>query len=82
MSSLLHQDKSIEELKPIIENFVSNHEKLFGFKPNTQTVIAKLDGYIKAKEEEMYAGLFSGLSAKNLKDVQFLLKDILKSRKW
>ena len=78
MSSRLHQDKSLEELQPVVEAFIANYRKLFGKSPDRKIVLAKLDQYKTAKEAQLYDELFSQLSPKNISDVQNLVENSLK----
>ncbi len=68
MSSQQYRDKSLEEVKAILERYCENYQRLFGVKPDLNELKARLAELKKEKEEEIFHQLFFTLSAKSLAD--------------
>lgn len=76
MSSRLHQDKSLEEIEPLIEAFILQYRKTFGREPDFKIIASKLEKLRLEKEEEVFQALFGTLTPKNLHDCQKLIETI------
>ena len=66
MSSFLRNEKSLEEIDSIIDNFLANYEKLMGKKLENESLLAKLAELRSTKEKQLFDELFGTLHLKNI----------------
>lgn len=75
MSSNIYQDKALEEIRPIVENFVNKYKAEFGANADVMQVIEKLRDLRASKEKKLFESIFSHLTPKNLDDCVKIIEE-------
>lgn len=81
MSSQIYRDKSIEELYPIIQNFILNYTHLFKADPDLQALALKIRELKNQKEEKLFKESFETLTPKNIRDAEDIVLTLLERQK-
>lgn len=68
MSSMNYRDKSLEEIRPAVDQYIDTYRKTFGKEPNLEQLKNKLEALKRKKEEEIFTGIFGTMSPKNVGD--------------
>jgi hypothetical protein len=74
MSSVKNNDKSLEEIRPLVEQYRENYRKLFGSFPVTSELCQKLEDLKQKKEQEIFHQSFGTLTPKNIADAMSILE--------
>lgn len=61
-----YQDKSLEELRPILESYIERHKTQLGKELDMDSLKAKLQALAEQKEEALFHHAFEQLTPKNL----------------
>jgi hypothetical protein len=82
---LRYQDKPIEELAPIVENFILAYKQRTGVLPSKEELKTKLAQIIKEKESAQFFQTFESLTIKSihttLKNIDAIFEEIEESEK-
>ena len=68
MSSQSYRDKSLEEVRGLVEKYCENYQKIFGVPPDIEKLKQKFNELKLEKEEQIFQQAFFALSAKSLAD--------------
>lgn len=79
MSSVKYRDRSLEEIRPLIEKYRDRYLELFGHLPDSLSLKAKLEELKHKKEQELFSQCFGDLSIKNVADAVLVLTDQMKA---
>lgn len=73
VSSIKYQDKSLEELRPLVDKFIDSYKIQFGEEIDREKLANKLELLRKTKEDQLFNSVFQTLTAKNIHDCALLI---------
>lgn len=68
MSSGNYGDKSLEEVRLLVEKYCENYRKLFGVEPDLSKLSERIEALKLKKEDEVFARMFGQMTPRNLAD--------------